>query len=55
MTPSAARRKAKGSREPVGSSPIGKKRDQRIDLVGKRDGDRFRTRSGSVSLGPSGL
>ena len=36
MTPSAARRSANGSLEPVGFSPMAKKPDQRVDLVGKR-------------------
>ena len=42
MTPSAARRSAKGSCEPVGFSPIGEEADQRVELVGQRDGDRHR-------------
>ena len=42
MIPSAARRKAKGSPEPVGRLIIGKKRNERVNFVGKRDDDTFR-------------
>ena len=51
MTPSAARRSAKGSFEPVGFSSDRQEADQRIDLVGERDGDATGA-VGQRSLGP---
>ena len=52
--PSAARRRAKGSRDPVGFSPIEKKADQRVELVGEVDRDRDRA-VGTSSPCPAGL
>ena len=53
MAPSAARRRANGSFEPVGFSPIAKKPTRRVELVGERDGDADRGARAAGRSGPA--